>query len=121
VAAALSRLDEDERSSIRITDGTSPRGGNPTCAIVSEAGLYSLILTSRSHKARPSKRWITHEVIPSIRKHGGYIAGQEKLATGEVSDAEFLVQALLVSQRVLKAAQDERDRLAAEQHAQRPP
>ena len=47
--------------------------------IVSEPGLYSLIVRSRKPEAKAFKRWITHEVIPSIRKTGGYIAGQETI------------------------------------------
>lgn len=53
----LAALDEDERSSIHIADGTS---GNPNRAIVSEAGLYSLILRSRKPEAKAFKRWVTH-------------------------------------------------------------
>jgi prophage antirepressor-like protein len=60
--------------------------------IISEAGLYSLIMTSRKPEAREFKRWITHTVLPSIRKNGGYVAGQGKLKTGEESPAEFLAQ-----------------------------
>ena len=48
-------------------------------SIVSESGLYALVLSSRKPEAKALKRWITHEVIPSIRKTGGYIAGQETI------------------------------------------
>ena len=61
---ALASLDEDERGSIRIADGTP---GSPNKAIVSEAGLYSLILRSRKPEAQAFKRWVTHEVLPSLR------------------------------------------------------
>lgn len=57
-------------------------------------GLYSLVLASRKREAKDFKRWITHEVLPSIRKNGGYIAGQETL-----SDEELLSKALMVAQR----------------------
>lgn len=69
VGQALSSLDLDEKGSITITDGTP---GNPNRAIVSEPGMYSLILRSRKPEARQFRRWITHEVIPTIRKTGGY-------------------------------------------------
>jgi len=69
---AVSRLDEDERMNTVInSDGIR---GNPNMTVVSEAGLYSLILRSRKPEAKVFKRWITHEVIPSIRKHGAYVA-----------------------------------------------
>lgn len=66
---ALTRLDEDERNTIILNEGI----GNPEKSIVSESGLYSLILGSRKPEAKQFKRWITHEVIPSIRKHGTYM------------------------------------------------
>lgn len=66
---ALSRLDEDERNTIILNEGI----GNPERAIVNEPGLYTLILSSRKQEAKQFKRWITHEVIPAIRKTGQYI------------------------------------------------
>ena len=69
VGQALTRLDDDEKSSITLNDGTP---GTPNKAIVSESGLYSLILASRKPEAHEFKRWVTHEVLPSIRKHGIY-------------------------------------------------
>jgi prophage antirepressor-like protein len=66
---ALTRLDEDEKNSVILKDGIP---GNPEKAIINEFGLYSLILGSRKNEAKQFKRWITHEVIPSIRKTGSY-------------------------------------------------
>jgi len=66
---AVARLDSDERNTIILNEGI----GNPEKTIVNEPGLYSLILGSRKAEARRFKRWITHEVIPSIRKHGAYM------------------------------------------------
>ncbi len=71
VGNASARLDDDEKSSIRNPDVTST-GGNPNLIIVSESGLYSLILTSRKPEAKRFKKWVTKEVLPSIRKTGGY-------------------------------------------------
>lgn len=64
--SALERLDDDEKS--RFNLGLS--GGESNC--VNEYGLYTLILGSRKREAKEFKRWITHEVIPQIRKTGGY-------------------------------------------------
>ena len=64
---------------------------------INESGLYSLILASKLPKAKEFKRWITSEVLPSIRKHGGYVKGQETL-----SDAEILSRAIMVSQNILR-------------------
>lgn len=66
---AVERLDDDEkgRSSIPTL------GGAQELLMVNEPGLYALVLGSRKPEARAFKRWITHEVIPTIRKHGGYL------------------------------------------------
>lgn len=66
---ALSRLDDDEKGAHSV----STPGGRQRMSIISESGFYSLILGSRKPEARAFKRWITHEVIPSIRKHGAYM------------------------------------------------
>lgn len=65
---SIALLDEDEKG-VHTMD--TP-GGQQKMSIVSEAGLYSLILRSRKPEAKAFKRWITHEVLPSIRKTGGY-------------------------------------------------
>lgn len=67
---ALARLDDDEKG-VTVTD--TP-GGPQEVAIVNEPGLYSLMLRSRKPQAKAFKRWITHEVIPAIRKTGHYEA-----------------------------------------------
>ncbi len=69
---------------------------------INESGLYSLILSSKLPEAKKFKRWITSEVIPSIRKNGGYIANQENL-----TDDELLTRAVLIAQRKI-AERDER-------------
>ena len=68
VSKAVTRLEGDEK------DTTSIRtlGGEQEMLIVNEPGLYSLILGSRKPEARAFKRWITHEVVPAIRKTGSY-------------------------------------------------
>lgn len=95
VTNTIRRLDEDEKALISIK-GISR--GNDQVSIVNEPGLYTLVLGSRKPEARAFKRWITHEVIPSIRKSGGYIAGQESM-----TDAELLSKALLVAHRQIEA------------------
>lgn len=67
---AVSRLDDDEKNTVAITDGTP---GNPNMTIISESGVYALVFTSRKEEAENFKRWIRKEVIPSIRKHGAYM------------------------------------------------
>ena len=69
-------------------------GGNQNMTIINESGLYSLILSSKLPTAKKFKHWVTSEVLPSIRKTGGYISGQETM-----SDADLMAKALLVAQR----------------------
>jgi len=66
---AVERLDDDEKGRSLIPT----LGGEQELLVVNEPGLYTLVLGSRKPEARAFKRWITHEVIPSIRKHGGYL------------------------------------------------
>lgn len=87
------RLDDDEKNTLRLTQGIP---GNPNVTVVNEPGLYTLVLGSRKPEAKAFKRWITHEVIPSIRKHGGYIAGQEAM-----TPEELMARALMVAQKTI--------------------
>lgn len=66
---AISRLDDDERG-VSITD--TP-GGEQEVGVVNESGLYSLIFTSRKPQAKTFRRWVTGEVLPSIRRTGAYL------------------------------------------------
>lgn len=95
VGQALARLDDDEKSSITLNDGTP---GNPNRAIVSESGLYALVLASRKPEAHEFKRWVTHEVLPQIRKTGGYIP-----TTDADDDMTILAKAVMIGQRTMEA------------------
>lgn len=70
---ALSRLDDIEKNTLILNEGNR---GNPKVAIINESGLYSLVLSSRKPEAKAFKRWITGEVLPSIRKHGAYLTDE---------------------------------------------
>ena len=75
---AVSRLDDDEKMTVTSSDSHSgQRGGAQMMTLVNELGLYTLVLGSRKPEAKAFKRWITHEVIPSIRKTGAYQMGAE--------------------------------------------
>lgn len=108
VASAMIRhLDEDEKG-VSIVHTL---GGEQEVSVISESGLYSATLKSRKPEAKQFKKWITSDVLPSIRKNGGYIAGQEN------DDPELiLAKALQVANNVilrktqeLQQAQIERD------------
>lgn len=83
---SLRGLDEDERG----VDSIHTLGGVQGVTVISESGLYSLILRSRKPEAKTFKRWITHEVIPSIRKTGSY--GTPHLTGPALMAAELIEQ-----------------------------
>ena len=101
--AVVMHVDEDDRTNCPITDSL---GREQETIIVNESGMYALILCSKLPSAKKFKHWVTSEVLPSIRKNGGYIAGQESL-----SDEELLSKALIVAQNKIR----ERDALIQKQ------
>ena len=98
-------LDEDEVTEINPnTIGVAQNGGRAPL-IVSEAGFYKLVLRSRKPVAKAFQRWVTHEVLPSIRKHGGYIAGQEQMSPEQMvlASIKFLESKIASQQAQLDA------------------
>lgn len=98
--AVVKRVEEEDKG---ISVLETP-GGKQKTVIINESGLYSLIMSSKLPTAKQFKRWVTSEVLPSVRKNGGYIAGQE-----ELTEAELMAKALLVAQ---KALEDREKRIA---------
>ena len=91
---ALARhVDIVDRADVGIHDGRQMR----SMTAINESGLYSLILSSKLPSAKRFKHWVTKEVLPSIRKNGGYFAGQEKL-----TNEEILAKAMLVANNVIE-------------------
>lgn len=89
-------VDEEDK----LTHRFSASGQNRNMTIINESGLYSLILSSKLESAKRFKRWVTSEVLPSIRKSGGYINGQE-----DMSDADLMAKALLVAKKQIDERQ----------------
>lgn len=99
-------LEHDEQRPIvdiihTLNDSTGLRRDS---RIISEPGLYSLILRSRKPEAKAFKRWVTHEVIPSIRKTGGYL-----MAKPDDTPEAILARAVLVAQDTIRRIEAERD------------
>lgn len=90
--AVRTHVDEEDKG---VVEMDTP-GGKQNLTVINESGLYSLVLSSKLPTAKKFKRWVTSEVLPSIRKNGGYIAGQETM-----SEAELMAKALMVAQRTL--------------------
>ena len=92
VSMAVGRLDDDEKGISSI----DTLGGPQEVTIISESGLYSLVLTSRKPEAKRFKKWVTSEVLPSIRKTGSYSMAQPK-ATADLPDLVSACNALVAS------------------------
>ena len=88
---AIKRLDDDEKSGVVLTD---PHGRPQETNCVTESGLYSLVLGSRKPEAKAFKRWITHDVIPAIRKTGGYVDNEQKFVETYLPFADASTKAL---------------------------
>ena len=122
--ALISHVTEDDkrilqRSEIATIENHLPKGvfrvdfvsgdiPNRGLTIINESGLYALIFSSKLESAKRFKHWVTSEVLPSIRKHGGYIAGQENM-----DDDELLAKALIVAKNKIA----ERNQIIEEQKA----
>lgn len=98
-AIATHVSDEDKTSTLIQGSGSNYKS---KAILINESGLYALIFGSKLESAKRFKRWVTSEILPSIRKNGGYIAGQENM-----SDDELLAKALMVAQNKIA----ERDKI----------
>lgn len=85
--------DEEDREEVNVFDGIQ----NRKMIAINESGLYSLILSSKLPGAKKFKRWVTSEVLPQIRKTGGYIPMNE-----EENEQDILAKALLIAKNTLK-------------------
>lgn len=93
--AIAAHVDDDDKTTALIQGAGS--NYKSTAMLINESGLYSLVLSSKLPTAKEFRRWVTSEVLPSIRKSGGYIAGQASM-----SDSELMAKALLVAQRQIE-------------------
>jgi len=105
--ALIDHVDPEDKNTVTIRDGIP---GNPNMTIINESGLYSLVLSSKLATAKKFKRWVTAEVLPSIRKHGLYAVDQ-LLDNPEVAIKAFTA---------LKEERERRKALEAEAEANRP-
>ena len=89
---AIKNLDEDEKNTLEISEGI-PNRGNPNMNIISESGLYTLILRSNKPEAKRFRKWVTSEVLPNIRKNGIYDI------TGELAELKRDVAELKIGKK----------------------
>jgi anti-repressor protein len=82
----------------KLTHQISASGQRRSMTVINESGLYSLILSSKMENAKLFKRWVTSEVLPSIRKNGGYVQNQENQTPKQI-----MANALVVAQNIIKS------------------
>jgi prophage antirepressor-like protein len=103
------RLDEDEKDTVVINHS----GPNPHLTIINESGLYSLIMTSRKPDAKRFKKWVTAEVLPTIRKTGVYGADIGAMINAAVHRAMLELEASIEKRIAERLITDERKALFA--------
>lgn len=108
----LNPLSDDEKTIRgRTSVGMSP---GRDIWLISESGLYKLVMRSDKPQAKAFQDWVTRVVLPAIRKDGAYVLGEEKVATGEISEDELILRAMQAQQKKVERLALERDRLAAQ-------
>ncbi|SEL45254.1 BRO-N domain-containing protein [Halomonas daqiaonensis] len=108
---AIKSLDEREK---RKSDLPISRGSAPT--LISESGLYKLIMRSDKAEARAFQDWVTQVVLPAIRQDGMYVMGEEKVATGEMSEDEMVLKAMTLLQSKVERLQQDLQQLTDERN-----
>lgn len=94
-APHMQKVAQDERRVLKAADlPKSALGSAPSVSVVSESGLYKLVMRSDKPQARLFQDWVTRDVLPAIRKDGAYIMGEEKVASGEMDEDEFVLKAI---------------------------
>lgn len=109
--AIRAHVDDDDKG---VGEIQTP-GGKQKIVIINESGLYSLVLSSKLPTAKKFKHWITSEVLPAIRKTGGYIANAETM-----TDAEIMSKALLIAKQTIESREQRIHSLEAETERMKP-
>lgn len=107
----LDSLRPDEKGSGRITTPGGPQRVN----IITESGLYKLIMRSDKPQAKHFQDWVTRVVLPTIRKEGAYVAGEEHIGKGtEEDDEAIILRAMKIMERKIEKLKEERERARLE-------
>lgn len=114
-APHMKKVANDERRVLKASDlPKSVLGSAPSITVVSESGLYKLIMRSDKPEARRFQDWVTRDVLPAIRKDGAYIMGEEKVATGEMDEEAFILKAYEMLKRKVERLAQEKEQLTTE-------
>lgn len=92
---AVSTIDDDERGSVLV----DTPGGKQQMTTVTEPGFYKLVMRSRKPEAKAFQRWVTHEVLPALRRDGGYMVARDETPEQTMARAVLLAQATIDRQK----------------------
>lgn len=109
--ALAKHVDDEDKNSVAIRDGIQ---GNPNKVVINESGLYSLIVASKLPTAKVFKRWVTSEVLPTIRKHGAYM--DTDIIEKSLADPDFLIQLATALKEEKQRRMEAEAKIAADEH-----
>lgn len=111
----LDHVDEEDRTNSKTQGQNDPEFGQRGTWLINESGLYSLVMSSKLATAKRFKRWVTGEVLPAIRKTGGYIQGEESM-----SDDDLIARALVMAQKKIELREQQLKEKDAQLKLQKP-
>lgn len=112
--ALLSHIDEEDRSILQRSENATFEIPNRGLTIINESGLYSLIVSSKLPTAKDFKRWVTSEVLPTIRKHGAYM--DTDIIEKSLADPDFLIQLATTLKEEKQRRMEAEAKIAADEH-----
>ena len=112
--ALLSHIDEEDRTILQRSENATFEIPNRGLTIINESGLYSLIVSSKLPTAKDFKRWVTSEVLPTIRKHGAYM--DTDIIEKSLADPDFLIQLATTLKEEKQRRMEAEAKIAADEH-----
>lgn len=112
--ALLSHIDEEDRAILQRSENATFEIPNRGLTIINESGLYSLIVSSKLPTAKDFKRWVTSEVLPTIRKHGAYM--DTDIIEKSLADPDFLIQLATTLKEEKQRRMNAEAKIAADEH-----
>lgn len=112
--ALLSHIDEEDRATLQRSENATFEIPNRGLTIINESGLYSLIVSSKLPTAKDFKRWVTSEVLPTIRKHGAYM--DTDIIEKSLADPDFLIQLATTLKEEKQRRMEAEAKIAADEH-----
>ena len=109
--ALAKHVDDEDKNSVAIRDGIQ---GNPNKVVINESGLYSLIVASKLPTAKDFKRWVTSEVLPTIRKHGAYM--DMDVIEKTLTNPDFIIQLATTLKEEKQRRMEAEAKIAANEH-----